>query len=331
MTLPSPAPSPIALRDVLTFGETMLRLSPAGTARLASTSALDVWVAGSESNVAAALAALGVSVTWVSRLPSNALGRKIADMLRGWDIGTEHIVWTDARERVGLFFLEPGSAPRPTSVIYDRAHSAASRLVPADISDALIDAHRHLHVSGITPALSASCAQTVADAVARAKSRGKTVSLDVNFRALLWTPGQATEALSPLWSQADVVFCTREDAARLFGLTGSASTVAAILRRRFAVPTVVLTTGADGAVLSDDTGEIPHPAVPVPITLDRLGSGDAFAAGFLAGWLAGSPADGLKFGVAAAALKRTIAGDVLTATRAEIEAVMQTEEGQAWR
>jgi len=321
-----------AMRDVLTFGETMLRLSPPGGLRLAQAASFDVWVAGSESNVAAALCALGLSVSWVSRLPDNPPGRKVADALRGLGIDVSHVVWTPSDERVGLFYAEPGTEPRAGTVVYDRAYSAAASLSPADLPDALFDTHRHLHVSGITPALSASCAGAVADAVARAKARGRTVSLDVNYRAKLWSPESAAAALSPLIPQADVLFCARDDAERLFGLSGDASARASGLRARFGVPVTVLTAGADGAVGCDAEGGCVVPAVPVEATRERIGSGDAFAGGFLAEYLSGASLDqALRMGAAAGALKRTILGDMLVATRADVEAVLSQEQRDGWR
>ena len=316
---------------MLTFGETMLRLTPPGRQRLTQAPAFDVWVAGSESNVAAALCVLGTSVTWVSRLPENAVGRKIADTLRAAGVDVSHIVWTPPDERQGIFYAEPAAEPRAATVIYDRADSAACRLSPADLPDALLAAHRHLHVTGITPALSASCAETVTDAIGRAKARGMTVSLDVNYRARLWPPETAATALEPLIGRADVLFCARDDAARLFGLTGDGAARAAGLRQRFGTPTVAVTLGNDGAAGCDGGGCLTVPAVPVETTVERFGSGDAFAAGFLAEYLAGRPlAQALRLGAAAGALKRTVPGDLLLATRAEVEAVL-AQEGGAWR
>lgn len=310
----------------------MLRLSPPGGLRLAQAASFDVWVAGSESNVAAALSALGLSVSWASRLPDNPPGHKVADALRGLGINVSHVIWTPPDERVGVFYAEPGAEPRAGTVVYDRAHSAASSLSPADLPDALFDTHRHLHVSGITPALSASCAEAVADAVARAKARGRTVSLDVNYRAKLWSPEAAAAALVPLIPQADVLFCARDDAARLFGLSGDASARASALRARFGVPVAVLTAGADGAVGCDANGCRIVPAVPVEATRERIGSGDAFAGGFLAEYLRGASLErALRMGAAAGALKRTILGDMLVATRTEIEAALAREGRAAWR
>ncbi len=319
-------------RDVLTFGETMLRLSPPGHQRLIQAPQLDVWVAGSESNVAAALCALGLSATWVSRLPDTPLGRRIEHALRAFGIDVSHIVWTPPDERVGIFYAEPGVEPRAPVVVYDRARSAASFLSAADLPDALLEGHRHLHVSGITPALSPACAGAVSDALRRAKARGLTTSLDVNYRARLWTPNVAAAALAPLLVSVDVLFCGREDAALLFGLSGEDEARAAGLSARFGVPTVVLTAGESGAVGCDAGGCRAVPSVPLGATVERLGSGDAFAAGFLAGHLGGSGLEqSLRQGAAVAAFKRTVPGDMLLATRAEIAAALAREGRAAWR
>jgi len=319
-------------RDVLTFGETMLRLSPPGHQRLVQAPQLDVWVAGSESNVAAALCALGLSATWVSRLPDTPLGRRIESALRAANVDVSHVAWTPPDERVGIFYAEPGAGPRAPTVVYDRARSAASFLSAADLPDALLEGHRHLHVSGITPALSASCAGAVSDALRRARARGLTASLDVNYRARLWTPDVAAAALAPLLGSVDVLFCGRDDAGLLFGLSGGDEARAAGLRARFGVPTVVLTAGESGAVGCDAGGCRAVPSVPLEVTVERLGSGDAFAAGFLAGHLGGAAMEqSLCLGAAVAAFKRTIPGDMLLATRAEIEAVLAREGSAAWR
>lgn len=320
------------MKDVLTFGETMLRLSPPGFQRLDQAAAMEVWVAGSESNVAVALTALGGTATWVSRLPENALGQRIAATLAMRGVDVSSVVWAAPEERQGLFYAEAGTPPRTGSVLYDRSRSAASFLSPADLPDTLFDTHRHLHVTGITPALSPCCADTVDYAVQRAKARGRTVSLDINYRAKLWTPAAAASALLPLLPQVDVLLCGRDDAARVFGLRGEDQDRARELHERFGPPLVALTTGNAGALGCSADGCVAVPAYPITVSVDRFGSGDAFAAGFLAEFLAGAEfTDALRLGVAAAALKRTIPGDLLLATRAEVEAVRSQEGEAAWR
>ncbi|MES2463332.1 MAG: sugar kinase [Armatimonadota bacterium] len=329
LTNSSPSP-PETTKNVLTFGEVLLRLAPPSGLRLSQTSTLDVWVAGSEANVAAGLRALGVPATWVGRLPDNAVGHRALRGLAALNIDVRHIVWTDTKERVGLLYTEPGAPPRPPTAVYDRAGSAAAGMIPSDISDDLLIAHQHLHVSGITPALSENCAHTVRDAVRRARAHGRTVSLDVNWRAMLWTAETARATLADLLPLVDIVICSQPDAQRVFGLEGTAEQMVQALRERYRVPVAVLTTGADGAVGCDGDKCLVVPAVPIEKTIERIGSGDAFAAGFLAGYLNRSLEEGLQLGVAAAAFKRTVPGDMLIGTRREIEALRASED-KPWR
>lgn len=319
------------IRDVLTFGEAMLRLTPPGRLRLPQTKSLDIRMTGTEANTAAALHVLGLKPTWVSRLPDTALGHMVADDFRALSIDVSHVVWASPKERLGLFYMEPEAPPRAARVIYDRAHSAATRMTPVDLPDALFDGHRHLHVTGITVALSDSCAETVADAIMRARQRGRTVSLDINYRAMLWSTGDAKETLTPMLPSVDVLFCARADAVRVFGLSGSSEDMARTFGEQFGVPLVVITAGADGALALDKGIVTVQPAYPIETTVERLGSGDAFAGGFLAGWLTESVAQGLRLGAAAAALTRTIPGDMLIATRAEVEAIIAGGTNAAWR
>jgi 2-dehydro-3-deoxygluconokinase len=291
---------------------------------------LDIWVAGSEANVAAGLRVLGVPATWVGRLPNNAVGHRVLRGLAAHDIDVRHVVWTDAQDRVGLLYTEPAAPPRPPTTVYDRAASAAAGMSPADLPDDLLAAHQHLHVSGITPALSENCAQTVEDAIRRARAHRMTVSLDVNWRAMLWSAETARAALAPLLPQVDVVICSRLDAQRVFGLEGTAQEQVKALREQHGVPVAVLTAGADGAVGCVEDQCLTVPAIPMEKTIERIGSGDGFAAGFLAGYLNGSLLEGLHLGVAAAAFKRTVPGDMLVGTRAEIEAIRAAEE-KPWR
>jgi 2-dehydro-3-deoxygluconokinase len=143
--------------DVMTLGETMLRLTPPHEQRLAQAQQLRVDVSGSESNVAVGLARLGLRVAWLSRLPRSPLGERVAHSLRGWGVDTAQVTWADDA-RLGLCFWEGAALPRPNLVVYDRQGSAMSQMRPADLPAQLND--RHLHLSGITSALSATAAGT---------------------------------------------------------------------------------------------------------------------------------------------------------------------------
>jgi sugar/nucleoside kinase (ribokinase family) len=175
------------MHDVVTFSEAMIRLSPPGFQRVEQTNSLDIQIGGAEYNVACAAARLGLKAAWVSRLPDNPLGRRIANKAREHGVDTSSIVW--AKEgRVGIYFLELGAAPRPSSVLYDRAPSAIAQIKPGEVDwKKVLGGAKWFHVSGITPALSDSAAQTTAEAVAVAKSAGVKVSYDLNYRKKLWS------------------------------------------------------------------------------------------------------------------------------------------------
>ncbi|HZP81120.1 MAG TPA: sugar kinase [Chthonomonadaceae bacterium] len=307
--------------DVVTFGETMLRLSAPGYSRLEEAVTLDVRIGGSESNTAVALARLGLRAAWWSKLPANPLGRRIENEIRRWGVDTSGVIWdTEPTARAGLYFLDFGVAPRGIDVYYDRARSAASTLTPEEIDADLIAQARLLHLSGITPALGPSCAQAVTRAIERAKAAGTLVSFDVNYRAKLWTPEEARKTLEPLLPRVDVLLTPLSDAAAIFAITGSGPEVAREFRQRYGVGVAVVTCGGDGAVACDDRGDWAAAASPLNEVVDRVGAGDAFNAGVLMGYLQGDLALGLEYGATMAALKHTMPGDLLLSTRAEIEA-----------
>src|SRR5215510_328339 len=158
--------------DVITFGEAMIRLSPPNFRRLEQARSLDVQVGGAELNTAVGIARLGRSAAWMSRLTDNPLGRLIANHAREAGVATEHIVWTD-EDRVGLYFLEFGAAPRASSVLYDRRGAAIAGIRPGVVNwPNVFKGSRWFHVTGITPALSAGAAETTREALQAARAAG---------------------------------------------------------------------------------------------------------------------------------------------------------------
>jgi 2-dehydro-3-deoxygluconokinase len=220
----------VALRmDLVTFGEAMVRLDLAPT--------LKASVGGSELNVAVLAARLGVKSRWVSRLPDNALGRMIEARAREQGVDA-HVEWT-ADGRVGLYFVELGGA-RISSVLYDRAGSAISKITPGNVDWASVFAGaRWYHVSGITPALSDGAAKATAESLAAAKQAGLTVSYDLNYRAKLWSAKQACAAQEPLMEYVDVLIAGEEDARVVFGAESAES-----LAQRFEIGAVATPSGS---------------------------------------------------------------------------------------
>lgn len=306
--------------EITTIGETMLRLSVPAGMRLEMASQLDVRPGGAESNVAALLARLGRRTAWGGALPDSPLGRLAANQLRmaGVDLGGVH--WCDGA-RMGLYFVEFATAPRPTQVIYDRAASCAAQMTPAHVNWAHLLDTRLLHLTGITPALSAECHAIVTAALAKARAAGVAVSFDVNYRAKLWPAAQAATALEPLLAGVDVLFCSRGDAERLFDLRDAPEEAVVELARRTGAVMTVMTIGAEGVLAWDGVTLHRQPALPTSI-IDRPGAGDALAAGVLHGWLAGDIAQGLRYGVTLAALALSQYGDMVVTTPAEVEQLL---------
>ncbi|HTE17726.1 MAG TPA: sugar kinase [Armatimonadota bacterium] len=308
--------------DVFTLGETMIRLTPHGYTRLEEAGELEVRIGGAESNLAIALARLGVRAAWASRLPRNPLGDLVARRIRSFGVDVSGVRWEDGA-RMGLYFIEPGAAPRSSLVLYDRAHSAASTMQPDDFDWSLLDRSRHLHLTGITPALSRSAAETTARAIAEAGARGRTVSFDVNYRGRLWSPGEAREALLPLVREVDLLICTASDAALVFGASGSAEDAAGAMGELTRAPLVALTLGSEGALLWDRQEF--YRVEPFRVeAVDRVGAGDAFDAGLLWGYLRDDPRKGLAYGMAMAAIKHTMPGDEFISSLAEVETLLQS-------
>jgi 2-dehydro-3-deoxygluconokinase len=306
--------------DIVTLGETMLRISPPDGQRLEQSDQGNFFVGGAESNVAVALARLGKKVAWVSRLPDNPLGRQVANVIRQYGVDVSHVVWAE-NERLGLYFVEFGSPPRPIRVWYDRANSAASRMTPNDIPLDLIASAKWLHLTGITPALSESCRQTIGAAIDYAHQHGLTVSFDINYRALLWSPDQAAATLGPFCSAADMVMIAARDAQKLFGTSDDAQTAVRDLQGRWG-GTIILTRSALGALAYDGKELIDCPGFEATVR-DRLGVGDSFDAGVICRLVEGAPlSEALRFGAAVAALKLTIPGDLVLITRREVEEVL---------
>lgn len=319
--------------DVVTLGEAMIRLTPPGLRRIEQAGSFDVEIGGSEANVAVGLARLGLRTAWVSRMTDNPLGRLVTSRIAAHGVDVSHVVWT-GRDRVGVYYLEEGRPPRESSVIYDRAGSAMSRMTPGDLPATLFrpGAARWLHVSGITPAIGEAAAATNRRAVELAQAGGWGVSLDLNYRARLWSPAEAMSGCEPLAARADVLIISSRDAETVCGVKGETrEQTLTELARRFPRATVVLTMSKDGAAGRDpDGGYVDQPAFPAE-PVGRIGGGDAFAAGFLYGYLSRAiPADrrlahALRWGAAAAALKYATPGDMPIIERAAVERLASQE------
>ncbi|MEF8779286.1 MAG: bifunctional 2-dehydro-3-deoxygluconokinase/2-dehydro-3-deoxygalactonokinase [Haloferacaceae archaeon] len=319
------------MTELVTFGETMLRLSPPPGERLETADRFDAGAGGAESNVAAAAAQLGTDAVWLSKLPDSPLGRRVARELRGHGVRTG-VTWADADEsRLGTYYLEYGGAPRGTEVVYDRENAAITSVTATELPTGAIRGASVFHTSGITPALSDAAAETTAALLRLAGESGTTRSFDVNYRSKLWPAETARKAYESLFEHVDVLFVPQRDATGVLGYEGDAVDVAHGLDTDFDFETVVLTRG-DAGSLALHGGEL-HEQGTVPAdTVDEIGTGDAFVGGFLSRRIRGGDVgDSLSYGAAAAALKRTVSGDVAVLTRSEVASILEDERDDVSR
>jgi 2-dehydro-3-deoxygluconokinase len=273
--------------DLLTFGESMVSLRSAGP--LSAGGALAMHVAGAESNVAVGVARLGHSVSWAGVVGADPHGEYILRQLRAEGIQVSHRV--DAGRSTGVMFLEQRTADL-TRAFYYRAGSAGSTIKREDIDQALDAGPRVLHLTGITAALSAEARAALAYAAERAAADGVVVSLDVNYRSKLWTRDEARAVLAPLARHADILIAS-DDELDLVASTPSggarsddAETALADELLGRGVTEVVVKRGAAGAGVHTGAGRFEAAAVAVT-SIDTVGAGDAFTAGYLSALLDG--------------------------------------------
>lgn len=306
--------------EVTGFGEIMLRLSVPAGVRLELAAALDVCPGGAEGNVVSALSALERRTAWIGGLPKNPLGRLVQNQLRRANVCTDGVIWKDD-SRMGTFYIEFSGPPRVTQVHYDRANSAAAAVGPDELPwDILLDT-KILHLSGITPAISESCLRATAEAITRAKKQGVLVSFDVNFRRKLWSEEKAKEILTPLLQGVDLLLCGRADAQAIFGCEAEPESCAKQLMHLTHAKNVVVSLGDEGAIAWDRKSFIRAQQGPVSI-VDRIGAGDAMAAGILHGWLDGDFKKGLEVGMLLAGIALTQHGDMVCTSLEEVNTLL---------
>ncbi|HYD74284.1 MAG TPA: sugar kinase [Candidatus Binatia bacterium] len=312
------------------FGEIMLRLTaPAGELML-QTPQLNVTFGGAEANVAVSLARLGHDARFATVLPDNTLGQATLTELRRYGVGTQFCVLGEGR--MGLYFVTVGAGARASEVLYDRAASAFARLPDRiDWREALAGAG-WLHVSGVTPALSKACADAALNGMRAARAAGVKVSFDANFRAKLWEArgDDPRPTLDALFAEADVMFADERDIGLVTGEKPANEEAAARiafarytnLQRIAATRRKVLSADAHelSAVILTRGGAVRTRAHAITGIVDRIGGGDAFAAGVLHGLASGmSEQHMLDFAIGAAVLKHTARGDFNLVTADDVD------------
>ncbi|MCR6686088.1 sugar kinase [Pseudoxanthomonas sp.] len=326
---------------VVCFGELLLRLSAPGREKLLQSPQLEVRIGGAEANVGVSLAQFGHRVAAVGTVADNALGEAAAGELRRHGVDTTGLRRVPGR--MGLYFLAPGAIHRPAEVLYDRAGSAFA-LAAADAYDwpALLAGADWLHLSGVTPALGANTAAAALAAARAARKAGVKVSFDGNFRPKLWEvwKGDAKAILSELMAEADLLFADYRDMGVVLGgqypQAGALDRVEAAAADAFAAfphlqwmactiraPRNVDQHALSGVLVGRDAGTALAPQEEVGPIVDRIGGGDAFAAGVLHGLIRGWEQERtIRFGLAAGCLKHSIPGDFNLVSEADVEALV---------
>lgn len=298
--------------DVVTFGEAMGSIRAAGLLRYGG--AMNMSVAGAESNVAMGLSRLGHNVRWAGRVGSDDVGEYVVRTLRSEGVDTA-AVFTDPRRTTGILLVEKRVADL-SRVIYHRAHSAGSAIEVGDVRDVFDRTTRVLHLTGITPALSESAAETTLWAARRANELGVLVTFDVNYRGALWDRETASNVLGRIASHADVIFASDDELPLIASGSDEKSRVDTLLAGR--AREVVITRGGDGSAVFSAEGSASACARPVPV-VDTIGAGDAFTAGYISALL-----DGLEL---AARLDRgAILGAFAVSASGDWEALPQRSE-----
>ena len=334
------------MSKVVTFGEIMLRLSPAGYNRFLQNGSFEATFGGAEANVAVSLANYGVESAFVTRLPDHAIGRGAVHALRAFGVDTSAVVY--GGERIGVYYVEKGAGERGSVCIYDRKHSAISEASDGDFDwDTIFDGADWFHFTGITPALGGQLSAICENACRAARRLGLTVSCDLNYRSKLWSREQAGETMDRLCRYADVCIANEEDAQDVFGIAAADSDVTAgrldragymsvahQLASRFGFRKVAITlrtslSASDNlwqGMLFDGTDYAFSREHSIRI-VDRVGGGDCFAAGLI--YALRSRMDtqsAVEFAASASALGQTIEGDF---NRVSADEVLRLMRGDA--
>lgn len=324
---------------VVTFGELMLRLAPNGYYRFFQDDQLQATFGGGEANVAVSLANYGIDASFVTKLPTHAIGQAAVNSLRKYGVDTSKIV--RGGDRVGIYFLEKGASQRGSVCIYDRAHSAIQEAAPSDFDwDAIFEGVDWFHFTGITPALGENLVEICREACKAAKAHGVKISCDLNYRGKLWTRDQARAAMTDLCQYVDVCISNEEDAKDVFGIEAENTdiyggklnkegykSVAKQLADKFGFEKVAITLRTSISASDNDWAAMLYDGENYCFSkeyhlhiVDRVGGGDSFGGGLIYALLSGkNTQDAVEFAVAASALKHSIEGDYNLVTVAEVE------------
>jgi len=325
--------------DVVTIGEGMLRLSPPRYERIRRARTLDLYVCGSQGNVASNIARLGLKTAFITKVPNNELGLLMKDHYTSCGVDASYIKLID-NSRLGVNFIEFGATPRASKVVYDRKNSAASTIAKGDFDfDKILKGVKLAYTDGIFPGLSENCTEAALDFIAAAKRQGCKIAFDVNYREHLWSPERAREIQSKIIKNIDILITTQWDSEIVFGYKGSYEDIIKQFYDEFGCKIVAITLrevydvlrGAWNTMVLHE-GKIIHGKKYDIDVIDRFGAGDSWGSGFLYSYLTkGDVEFAANFGNALCALHHTIPGDVAHVTVQEVMAIMNKKDFEVKR
>ena len=326
-------------KRIVCFGEIMLRLAPEGYYRFFQNDTMQATFGGGEANVAVSLANYGMDASYVTKLPSHAIGQAAINSLRALGVDTKDVV--RGGERVGIYYLEKGASQRGSVCIYDRAYSAIQLAKREDFDwDKIFDGADWFHFTGITPAIGGDLVNICLDACKAAKAKGVKISCDLNYRGKLWTRAQAREAMTELCKYVDVCISNEEDAKDVFGIEAENTdiyggkidkegykSVAKQLMDTFGFEKVAITLRSSISASDNDWAGMLYDGENYCFSkeyhlhiVDRVGGGDSFGGGLIYALLNGKDTQAaIEFAVAASALKHSIEGDYNRVSVSEVE------------
>ena len=329
------------MKKTICFGEIMMRLNPKGYLRFIQATEFEATYAGGEANVAVSLANYGYDSHYVTKVPNTEIGQCAINELRRYGVKTDMVA--RGGERLGIYFLEKGASQRASKVIYDRANSAIAEAKPGDFDwNTIFKGADWFHFTGITPALSDSCAALCLEAVQAARALGVKVSCDLNFRKKLWNSEKAGRVMGGMMEYVDLCIANEEDAADVFGIKAEGTdiekgelshegyiSVAKQLTDRFGFDKVGITLR--GSISASDNkwsgmlytgGQAYFAPEYIVHIVDRVGGGDSFSGAMIYALLEGyDNQKALDFAVAASCLAHSVEYDFNQVSKSEVEAL----------
>ncbi len=323
--------------SVLGIGEVMLRLSPVGKERISHCETFEKKAGGSELNVVSGISMLGLRTGMITKLPHNEIGKFVKHKIRYAGTSDDYIIYDERPEmRLGVYYYESGAYPRLPVVSYDRRLSSFTTFTKEELPADVYESTAVFHTSGITLALDRDVRENVIAMMNRFHECGALISFDVNYRAALWSEGEAKATIESILPIIDILFVSEETSRRMFGMTGELNDIHREFAKKY--PNLKVIASTKRKVISPqkhtfsslvfDTAEDRHyeeAAYENIDVVDRIGSGDAYVAGALYGLCRFGDIDSAaKYGDAMCALKNTVLGDMTVCDLTDIERIIRS-------